>query len=388
MKTRLLDHLVCPLDRTPLELRAWTSEERHLTSAERSRAESMGIDPRSLEHDVFTGVLINSQRKLLYPIHAGVPRMLTFRSGVADSFATQNATRLRDEFSGYILPSEEAMPGEADVLRTFSSEWLNYDWDGKAYWNLTADAWFDCMDYALEMNSPAPPGRLCLEVGIGIGGVANHMAQDHGCEQIGIDLGYSVDAANKHFGKNPFLHIVQASVFRPPFAEKTFDFVYSFGVIHHTFSTQTAFQTLAKLPKPGGRLFIWVYSPFNESRSLQRKALMLAERVARPILWRLPESLQAVALMPVVPLYMGMQWWRSRASNGEVVPYGFREAMHAARDRFTPPYVHRHSEEEVSDWFSKAGYEQLLTGSKRERPETLPIGFWANTAVRGVRTTI
>ena len=49
-----------------------------------------------------------------------------------------------------------------------------------------------------------------------------------------FDLGYAVDAAQQNFGRNPLLHIVQASAFSPPFREKTFDLVYSQGVIMAT----------------------------------------------------------------------------------------------------------------------------------------------------------
>ncbi len=70
---------------------------------------------------------------------------------------------------------------------------------------------------------------------------------------MGIDLSCAVDAANKHFRKNSFFHIVQASAFAPPFPKGSFDLVYSQGVIHHTFSTRTAFEALAGLPRRGGR---------------------------------------------------------------------------------------------------------------------------------------
>ena len=81
MKQRLLDHLRCPLDKTPLEYRAWDTQQRELTAADCARARAHAIDPAALSREIVSGVLVNRARKLLYPIHRGVPRMLTFATG-------------------------------------------------------------------------------------------------------------------------------------------------------------------------------------------------------------------------------------------------------------------------------------------------------------------
>ena len=386
MRMRLLDFLVCPLDKTRLELRAWETLDRPLSAEQLARCHRYGIPPEPLTKVVARGVLINPQRKLLYPIHHGVPRMLTFASSVARQFSQENAAALASDFPGYSLPNEPSMPGEADVLRTFSTEWLNYDWDAQSYWNLTPEAWFRCMRFALELERWPVDGKLALEVGTGVGGVADYVATREGGEVVAVDLGYAIDVAQQHFGeKNPFLHPVQASAFALPFRPQTFDFVFSYGVIHHTFSTRTAFERLAPLPRQGGRLFVWVYSYYDESRTLKRRLLMTMEHIVRPVVWRLPGRLQAVALAPLAPLYMAHQWWKSRHGEGKVIRYGWREAMHAARDRFTPRYVQRHTDEEVAQWFQAAGYGQLSIASRRQRPDDVPEPFTACVGISGIR---
>ena len=83
------------------------------------------------------------------------------------------------------------------------------------------------------------------------------MSRAEDCEIVGMDLGYSVDQASRYFGRNPRLHIIQASVFALPFRPCTFDIVYSHGVLHHTYSTEAAFRKVAQLPKPnGGMLYV------------------------------------------------------------------------------------------------------------------------------------
>lgn len=344
----------------------------------------MGTDPVGLSSDIISGALFNRARKTVYPIYRGVPRMLTFRTRVAEEFWRERSSELARQLPGFELPAEAAQPGEADVLRTFSSEWVNFDWDGKTYWGLDPDLWFKSMRFIIGLDSHPVNGKSVLEVGIGIGGVADYMAREEGCELVGMDLGYAVDVAFKHFGHNPFLHIVQGSAFAPPFLAETFDFVYSFGVLHHTYSTEAAFKSVARLPKKNGRAYIWVYSPYDEQRNLVRRSLMALETVIRPVVWRLPEKLQSVALSPFVPLYIAHQWLQKQRGNA-VVNYGVHEAMHAARDRFTPPYVGRHTDEEVAGWFREAGYTDLTYNSRMERPDYVPLAMITCTGVNGSR---
>jgi SAM-dependent methyltransferase len=311
--------------------------------------------------------------------------MLSFETGLAREFARRHGRRIARELPGFGLPGERAMPGEDTVLRTFSSEWVNYDWTGETFWNMKPEDHYNSLKFLLGIAKHPVRDKLVLEVGIGIGGMADHMARREECEIIGMDLSHSVDAAQRHFGNTPFLHIVQGSAFAAPVPENSFDLVYSHGVIHHTFSTRTAFDRICRLPKIGGRLYIWVYSPFNEQRTIGRRALMMLEDLIRPLCWRLPERLQTALLAPLLPLYIVHQNFWVRSAGAGDVKYGWREALHAARDRFTPRYVHRHGEEEVREWFLNAGYQNASSVTEGEFPKIFPVDFRWNTGVAGVR---
>jgi SAM-dependent methyltransferase/uncharacterized protein YbaR (Trm112 family) len=384
MRPRLNDLFVCPIDRQPLELHAWESDTTSLSAQQREIADLLRIDPASVECDVQTGVLLNPRLKILYPILNGVPRMLTFPVAVHQHFLQNHGDRIRRECEGYRCPDGEATPGEQDVLRTFSSEWVNYDWNEDAYWDRPAAEIYKVMDFMLDLDGHPVSGKKVLEVGIGIGGIANHIAEAHRCELVGIDLSYSVDPAQRCFGRrNPFFHVVQASAFKPPFRDETFDLVYSQGVLHHTYCTHKAVESISQLPRKAGRLYVWVYSWHDEQRTWIRRRLMQLERVLRPVLWRLPERLQTIALTPIVPLYL---FYHSRLRRESGMPYGWREAIHAARDRFTPRFIHRHSEDEVMGWFRELGYTDLRAGSQRTMPDYVPISISACTAIDGIRS--
>jgi uncharacterized protein YbaR (Trm112 family)/SAM-dependent methyltransferase len=386
MKPRLLDFLVCPVDKGSLELVDWDASTINLPREAMARIERMGIDPNLFATDVTAGVLLNRRRNIFYPIHDGVPRMLAFPTGVTRHFAATHAARIANDLPGFALPSETPATGEETVLRTFSSEWVNYDWNEETYWSTTSETVYKTMSYLLDVERHPIRDRLVLEVGIGIGALADYMARKEECELVGMDLSYAVDPAYRHFGDNPFLHIVQASLFRPPYREATFDLVYSHGVIHHTFSTELAFSSVSRLPKVDGRLYVWVYSHEDEKRSLERRLLMTGERIIRPIIWRLPTRLQTVALAPFIPLYLLRQNFFSDRKKPGFVRYGRREALHAARDRLTPRYANRHSDEEVCSWFREAGYRDLQRVSEREHKSFVPLEYMVGTGVQGVRT--
>lgn len=385
MKLRLLDFLVCPIDKAPLELVEWESYQEKLSEYEVSRAERLGISPHQLSKEIESGLLLNRARRIFYPIYKGVPRLLIFPTSVSPAFLRRYGKRIEREWPGFKLPGLRPMPGEKDVLRTFSSEWASYDWDGNSYWNMNPHAIYKCMRFMLDLDHKPLKDKLVLEVGIGIGGTADYLSRNEECEMVGVDLSYAVDGAYKYFGKNKFLHIVQASLFALPFRDEGFDFVFSHGVLHHTFSTKEAFEHICKLPKMGGELQVWVYGAYEQRRNWIRQVLAVLENIIRPMCWRLPERLQTALLLPLIPLYLIHQNVFVRRKGHSYIKYGWSKAIHAARDRFTPRFAHRHTDQEVCAWFNAAGYTILQGADGHKYPDFIPPSFATGVGVRGVR---
>lgn len=386
MKPFLSTHLVCPVDRGELEIESFTIKEAALTDEQKDEISRRGLPLDAFDIEWIDGLLLNPRLKLMYPIYRGVPRLLVFRHPLLDSFRRDFGDNLRNyEAKGYTFPDDNSVPGEKNVLASFSSEWTDYGFNEDAYWGQDAKAYNQSLFDTLHNEGQDLRNKLVLEVGIGSGGSANYMCQKFGTNLIGVDLGYSTDVAFQQFSKNPFLHIVQTSVFNPGIREGRFDFVYSHGVIHHTHNTRRAFDRLTLLTKTGGRLYVWVYSHLNEQRTLKRRVIMVLERLVRPWCSRLPGWMQTIVLQPFVPLYIFHQNTVYSGKKG-MARYSYREALHAARDRFTPRYIHRHSEEEVMGWFAQNGFERIQPLSARNFSESMPVGFYMNTGVEGFKT--
>jgi ubiquinone/menaquinone biosynthesis C-methylase UbiE len=104
-------------------------------------------------------------------------------------------------------------------------------------------------------------GEQVLEIGAGMGTDLAQFAR-HGaiCTDLDLSLGH-LDHARTNFrlrGLNAeFRH---GDGERLPFADDTFDVVYSNGVIHHTPNTDHVIADIHRVLKPGGKCIIMVYA--------------------------------------------------------------------------------------------------------------------------------
>ncbi|MFN5516617.1 MAG: class I SAM-dependent methyltransferase [Cyanobacteriota bacterium] len=103
--------------------------------------------------------------------------------------------------------------------------------------------------------------KKVLEIGLGVGTDHLNLARQ-GAEMYGIDLTKKcVEVTGnrlKIFGLQSYL--VNGDAENLPFEEEVFDFVYSFGVIHHSPDTQKIIDEVHRVLKPGGKCFITVYN--------------------------------------------------------------------------------------------------------------------------------
>ena len=149
-----------------------------------------------------------------------------------------------------------------------------------------------------------------------------------------------------------------------PSKPQQFDFVYSHGVLHHTWSTKEAVGRAASLLRTDGTLYVWLYG-FDDVRiSVARRVAYALESVTRPLIARLPGPVATLVLTPTVPAYV-LASYMGLASGTHGGTYSAAQALHAARDRFTPRFAHRHEVEEVVGWYREAGSEEYSSCRRR-----------------------
>lgn len=230
-------------------------------------------------------------------------------------------------------------------------------------------------------------GRTVLDVGCGSGRWTYAMAS-LGARVVSVDFtDAAVEVTREVTQGLENVDVIQASLFHLPFRAEQFDFVVSWGVLHHTFDTAAAFRAIAPLVLPGGMLYVMVY----ERRSPLK---VVGTELLRMVLRRLsPEARYRACGRLVIKNRLLFQLLRgfvecipvrklSEALDAETTQFGLY-------DWYSPRYNHLHSVEEVRGWFREAGFEDLRLASpvKYTRPlDVLRFGECGGSVrLRGLR---
>jgi len=105
-------------------------------------------------------------------------------------------------------------------------------------------------------------GKKVLEIGLGQGADSEQIIRRGGI-YTGIDLtAESVERVRMRFllRNLSFEDVQQSSALELPFAENSFDIVYSHGVLHHIPDIQTAQKEIARVLRTDGQLIVMLYA--------------------------------------------------------------------------------------------------------------------------------
>ena len=124
--------------------------------------------------------------------------------------------------------------------------------------------------------------KQVLEIGLGEGSESERLIR-HGARWSGIDLtGQSVARVRTRLALRnlDYEELWQGSVLELPFADSSFDLVFSHGVLHHVPDINRAQQEIHRVLRPGGELVIMMYARWSlnylVSIGLIRRVALLA----------------------------------------------------------------------------------------------------------------
>lgn len=159
---------------------------------------------------------------------------------------------------------------------------MAYDWRGEITDERFSRAWFDKIDasflygvrlFATEQRPfdriiplDLVAGKKVLEIGCGMGLHSETLVRA-GADLTSIDLApTSIEATTKRLAlKGLKATVQQADAEALPFEDKTFDFVWSWGVIHHSSRTARIVREIARVLKPDGQARVMVYNRLGTS---------------------------------------------------------------------------------------------------------------------------
>ncbi len=243
--------------------------------------------------------------------------------------------------------------GSHEYTGSFGFQWKHFaksQLDSANGTTRSRDAFLEKTGFALEELC----GKRVLDAGCGMGRFAEVVAAA-GTELHAVDLSAAVEAAHDNLADRGNVSFYQADILNLPFAEGTFDYIYSIGVLHHTPCTRRAFLSLAPLLKPGGKIAIWVYST--------KVRLLIGGEILRPLTSRLPKRLLLQLCRVAVPLYYIHKLPVAGRFIHALMPTSMNDDPEwrwlDTFDWYSPKYQLKHTFQEVEGWFREAGLKEF-----------------------------
>ncbi len=214
-------------------------------------------------------------------------------------------------------------------------------------------------------------GLTVLDAGCGSGRWTYAMAS-LGARVIAVDISTAaVEVTREVTQEMENVQVIQASLFRLPFRPEQFDFVVSWGVLHHTSDTQTAFRTIAPLVRLGGELYVMVYERRNPIKVVGTELLrMVLRRLTPETRYRFCGRL---VIHNRVLFHLVRGFIACIPSRNLSETLDAQTAQFGLYDWYSPTYNNLHSVEEVQNWFRRAGYEDLCLTSPIKYTRALDV---------------
>lgn len=318
MKTQLLSYIVC------------TNCQGTLTE----------LGSGSAENDEITEGLLECQEcGRQYPIRRGIPR----------------------------FPSATGKNGEETTQKT--QQVYNFTWNHFGSSEITFDWKKDSYNYIqkIPVSLIKGPGKVGLEAGCGSGADLLRLSSA-GSTIIAFDLSEGVETAYEATKHLDNVFIVQGDIHNLPFRTKTFDYIYSFGVLHHLPKPEEGFKQLGPLLKTDSPLITYLYESFDDRSVCERSLLNMATSIRR-VTTRIPPRILDFLCCLFVPFVWLMCSLPAQAvrhfSIGLFEKIPFRHTLKWATlrsdlfDRLAPPVEHRFSERQVRQLYKNTGLERV-----------------------------
>jgi ubiquinone/menaquinone biosynthesis C-methylase UbiE len=255
---------------------------------------------------------------------------------------------------------------DPQVIEGFGQEWSRFDQSGVVRGEL-----YDLFNsyFAVFPWATLPPGAIGFDLGCGSGRWAQFVAPRVGLLHCIDASPVSLDVARKNLKKYSNCDFHCASVEAVQLPDRSADFGYSLGVLHHIPDTQKGIVECVRKLKPGAPFLLYLYYAFD-GRPRWFRILWRLSDICRRLLCRLPFALRsvlcdliAVAIYwPLARLSAGLERLAINVSHLPLSSYRHR-SLYVMRtdalDRFGTRLERRFSRKEIQSMMEKAGLERI-----------------------------
>ena len=268
---------------------------------------------------------------------------------------------------------------DTKTIKSFGDEWVHFDQSGlkneeayeifKKYFSI----------FPLNKLSKFSEG---FDMGCGSGRWAEFIAPKVGVLHC-IDPSRAINIAKKKLKKFNNIKYHQKSLDSSGLKEKSQDFGYSLGVLHHVPNTKSAISSCIKLLKPGSPFLLYIYYSFD-NRPIWFKYLWKLSNLVRFIISKLPKFLKfltcdIIALLVYYPLARFVFIFEKFGFKLKNFPLHFYSSKNFyvmrtdSRDRFGTPLENRFSKKKIFEMMKMSGLEKIKF--RRSPPFWTAIGY-------------
>jgi SAM-dependent methyltransferase len=255
---------------------------------------------------------------------------------------------------------------DAEVVKSFGDEWEKFHVFSDDMIEEWVEDYFDIInDSIINKNT------YILDIGCGSGRWTKYLSRKANFIEA-VDPSDSIFAADNLLGNIKNVRLSKASIENIPFANDSFDFVMSVGVLHHTPDPQKSMIDCVQKVKKGGYFYCYLYHNL-ESMSWRLKFLFNISEGVRKVVSKLPGRIKAfVCDLLAVIIYMPFILWvrllmviglKKTAVKMPLSSYhdkSFFSIRNDSLDKFGTALEHRYSKKEIEQLMTNSGLTDIV----------------------------
>ena len=260
---------------------------------------------------------------------------------------------------------------DENTVESFGEEWSAFHTFSEKEIINAGTNYFDIVPESL-----LTPDTLVMDVGCGTGRWSYYLTDKVGYIEC-VDPSKAVLSAAELLKNKKNIRITNASVDNLPFADSSFDLVFSLGVLHHVPDTADAIIKCVQKVKSQGHILLYLY--YNlENRGVLFKCLFHLSNSIRWIVSKLPSTLKNLVCdflavfiyLPFVLLSKFLVSIKVPTTIIAKIPLSwyadksFRIIRNDSLDRFGTPLEQRFSKQQIAEMLKSAGCEDIFFGEK------------------------
>jgi len=256
------------------------------------------------------------------------------------------------------------------TVEAFGDEWTKFShFSNEEIETIATQHYFDIVKPEWIVN------KQVLDVGCGTGRWTKYVAK-YAATVDAVDPSKAIEAAAVLLSDCNNVRLSRTSVDNLPFANESFDFVFSLGVLHHIPDTQLAMTRCVDKLKTNGYFLTYLYYKF-ENRGFAFKALFSVADIIRQITSRLPPFAKNlicdfIAIVIYFPFIicgwvlkkMGLNKLSQKTPLHFYIGKTFNVIRNDARDRFGTPLEQRFTKDEIRVMMENSGLTDIVFSEK------------------------